>query len=120
MAESGLTPTGALLDHRQAGFTRRLFARPQGGEGPEEILDRRASALTTRLRATAALRRHETVEPQRWSARRRLTGRIAMESKEEVINTARGHRVANTVWTDGSRLENKRVGAAFVWRCVCV
>ena len=39
-----------------------------------------------------------------------------MESKEEAINTARGHRVANTVWIDGSRLENRRVGAAFVWR----
>ena len=64
MAESGLTPARALLNHRQAGFTRRLFARPQGGEGPEEILERRNSALTTRLRATAALRRHETVEPQ--------------------------------------------------------
>ena len=63
-AESGLTPARALLDHRQAGFTQRLFARPQGGEGPEEILERRNSALTTRLRATAALRRHETVEPQ--------------------------------------------------------
>ena len=27
-AESGLTPARALLDHQQAGFTRRLFARP--------------------------------------------------------------------------------------------
>ena len=26
-AESGLTPARGLLDHRQAGFTRRLFAR---------------------------------------------------------------------------------------------
>ena len=39
-----------------------------------------------------------------------------MEKKEEAISTARGHRSANTVWTDGSRLDNKRVGAAFVWR----
>ena len=66
-AESGLAPAGALLNHRQASFTQRLFARPQGGEGPEEILKRHNSALTTRLRATAALRRHETVEPQHWS-----------------------------------------------------
>ena len=104
-AESGLTPTGALLDHRQAGFTRRLFARPQGEGGPEEILDRRATVHITRLRATATLRRHETAEPQRWSARCRFVGRIVMESKEEAINTARGHRVANTDWADGSRLE---------------
>ena len=115
-AESGLMPARALLDHRQAGFTRRLFARPQGGEGPEEILERRDSALTTRLRATAALNRHETVEPQQWSTQRRFAGRIVMEKKEEAINTAKGHRSQGTYWTDGSRLENKRVGAAFVWR----
>ena len=29
-AESGLTPARPLLNHRQAGFTRRLYARPQG------------------------------------------------------------------------------------------
>ena len=38
-----------------------------------------------------------------------------MEKKEEAINTARGHRRENTVWTDGSRFEDKRVGEAFVW-----
>ena len=113
--ESGLTPARALLDHRQAGFTPRLFARPRGGEGPEEILERRNSALTTRLRATAALKRHETVEPPQWSAPRRFAGRIVMERREEAVNMARGHRITNTVWADGSRLE-KRVGAAFVWR----
>ena len=62
------------------------------------------------------MRRHETVEPQHWSTERRFAGRIAIEKKEEAINTAQGHRLANTVWTDGSRIESKRVGAAFVWR----
>ena len=87
-AESGLTPARALLDHRQAGFTRRLFARPQGGEGPE-ILEQRDSVLTARLRATASLRRHETVEPQQWSTPRRFAGRIVLEKREEAISTAR-------------------------------
>ena len=54
-AESGLTPARALLNYRQASFSRRLYSRPQGGGGPEEILERRSSALTTRIRATAAL-----------------------------------------------------------------
>ena len=36
--------------------------------------------------------------------------------KKEAINTTRGHRRENTVWTDGSRLEDRRVRAAFVWR----
>ena len=53
-AESGFAR--ALLDNRRANFTRRLFARPQGGAGPEEILEHRDSALTTHLLATAALR----------------------------------------------------------------
>ena len=34
LAESGLTPARALLDHHQAKFTRRFFARPKGGQGP--------------------------------------------------------------------------------------
>ena len=37
MAESGFTPTGALLDHQRARFAQRLYARPQRGQGPEEI-----------------------------------------------------------------------------------
>ena len=89
VAESGLTPARALLDHRQASFTRRLFTRPQGGEGPEEILERRELALTTRLWATVALRRYETVEPQQWSAPRRFAGRIVTEMNEEAVSTAR-------------------------------
>jgi hypothetical protein len=40
MAESGFTPARALLDHRRARFAQRLYARPQGGQGPEEILER--------------------------------------------------------------------------------
>ena len=39
-----------------------------------------------------------------------------MEKEEEATNTARGRRRENTVWTDGSGLENKRVGAAFARR----
>lgn len=61
--ESGLTPAKALLNHHQASFARRLYARPRNGDGPEEVLTRERSALATRLRASAALRRAETVEP---------------------------------------------------------
>ena len=64
-AESGLTPARALPNHRQAGFTRRLYARPQSGDGPEEILTRERAALIMRLRAAAALRVGESMEHQR-------------------------------------------------------
>ena len=85
-AESRLTPARALFDHRQAGFKRRLFARPQGEEGPEEILAQRDSALTKRLGATAALRRYETVGPQQWSTPRRCAGRGMMEGRAHSEN----------------------------------
>ena len=48
MAESGFTPARALLSHRRARFAQRPNARPQGGPGPEEILERE-STLTARL-----------------------------------------------------------------------
>ena len=108
-AESGFTPARALLDHRQASFTRRLHARPKDGDGPEEILERRDSTLATRLRATAALRREETVEIQRWGAGRRFPGRIVTEKREGAIATAAEHRQGGAIWTDGSRLESKKV-----------
>ena len=63
-AESGLTPAQPLLEHRQARFAHRLYARPQGGGGPEEILTREGAPITTRLQAAAGIMRGETVEPQ--------------------------------------------------------
>ena len=44
MAESGFTPARALLDRRRARFAQRLYARPQGGQGPEEILERESTS----------------------------------------------------------------------------
>ena len=38
-----------------------------------------------------------------------------METREGAIITAKWG-AASTVWTDGSRLDDKRVGAAFVWQ----
>ena len=120
-AESGLTPARALLNHRQARFAQRLYARPQDGGGPEEILERE-STLTTRLRAAAALCQGETVEQQQWGTTRRFPGRIVVEKRESALITASewSHhdtvecRHRDTVWTDGSRLDSKEVGAAVV------
>ena len=56
MAESGFTPARALLDHRRARFAQRLYARPQGGRGPLEILER-GSNLTSRLKEAARVER---------------------------------------------------------------
>lgn len=55
-AESGLMPTRAHLNHRQARFTHRPYARPKDGGGPDEILTRERCALTVRLKEVAAIR----------------------------------------------------------------
>ena len=66
-AESGFTPARALLNHRRARFAQRLYTRPRGGQGPEEILGREGSELTARLRRAAAIGRGGTAEGQEWS-----------------------------------------------------
>ena len=59
-AESGLIPTRALLDHRQARFAQQLLARPR--EQRPEILARRGSALAHRLRTSTFIQAGESAE----------------------------------------------------------
>ena len=116
-AESGLTPARALLDHTQARFTLRLLARPQGGGGQEEILEKRTSALTARIRERAGLKRRETCKTQVWDTLREFQGEVVVDSKEEALRTAQEWTdQERIVWTDGSRLDNGRVGAAWAWQ----
>ena len=111
-AESGLTPARALLDHRQARFALRLMARPRGGGGQEEILERWASALAARVRERSGLGRRETVE----DALRLFQGRVCVDRKEEALRTAKEWKdLSRTVWTGGSRLGSGRVGATVAW-----
>ena len=61
-AESSFSPTRARLNHRQAGFAQRLHARPANSQGPEEILTREGSELTSCIRAAAGIGRGGTAE----------------------------------------------------------
>ena len=115
-AQSGLIPTRALLDYRQARYAQRLHARPKDCQGPEEILDRDGAAITLRLRAATSLRPGTTVEPQSWSSQRTFPGQVTIESRKGALNTAGGWSQRDTIWTDGTRLGDGRVGAACVWR----
>ena len=115
-AESDLTPARALLDHRQARFALRFMARPRGGGGQVEILERRAAVLMARARERSGLSRQETVEEQRWDTLRLLQGRVPVDRKEEALRTAlEWEDLSSTVWTDRSRLESGKVGAAVAW-----
>ena len=43
-------------------------------------------------------------------------GKVYVERKEEVLKTAKEWKdLSGTVWTDGSRLEDGKVGAAVAW-----
>ena len=83
--ERGLTSARALLKHRQARISQRLYARPREGDGigdgPEKILTRERSLLTTRLRAAAGLGRRETVEAQEWGTGRLFPGRFTVDCR---------------------------------------
>ena len=74
-AESALPPARAFLDHRQARFALRLMARPRGGGGQEENLERR-SALTARIKERYGLGRRVTVVVQIWEEFRSFSGEV--------------------------------------------
>ena len=114
--EGGHTPARPLLDYRQTRFTHRLLARPQGGGGPEEILEREEGAVVRRLRAAAGTRAGETVEPQSWEEGKAFPGGFTIDDKGPAKETAQNWRRTGTVWTDGWRLDSGTVGAACAWQ----
>ena len=118
-AESALPPARALLDHRQASFALRLLSRPADSGGQEEILQYRNSELTARIRRRCGLKRGETAEIQKWEQFRVMRAEVFVDKKEEALERAKSwpdEDQENTVWADGSRLENRAVGAAVAYR----
>jgi ribonuclease HI len=114
--ESNLTPAAPLLDHRQAQFALRLLSRPPDHGGPEEILENRGTQLTERLRANTGLRSTDSAEVNTMPEGMRTKAKIVMLGKEEAEEAAKDWRErTNTAYTDGSRLDNKKVGAAVAW-----
>ena len=109
--ESGHTPARPLLDYRQTRFAHRLLARPQGGGGPEEILEREEGAVVRRLRAAAGTKAGETVEPQSREEGRVFPGGFTIDDQGPAKETAQNWRRTGTVWTDGSRLDSGAVGS---------
>ena len=77
---------------------------------------REEAAITVRLRAAASLRVGATVGPQGWGRRRTFPGQVIVNTRKGTLDTAAAWSRRDTVWTDGSRFEDGRVGAACVWR----
>ena len=87
--------------------------------GQEEILLHRNSELTARVRRRCGLKRGEAAEVQVWEEFQELRAEVYVEKKEDALRTAREwseEDQRNTVWTDGSRLENEAVGAAVAFK----
>ena len=114
--ESGHTPARPLLDYRKARFAQRLLARPQGGGGPEGILERDEGAVVRGLRWASGVRLGEAVEPQVWSRGREFPGKYNILPDAVDFEQTKSERAQRTIWTDGSRLEDSRVGAACSWQ----
>ena len=116
--ESGHTPARPLLDFRQARFSHRLLAPPQRGGRPEEILERDEGTVAWRLRTASGTKPGETVEPQEWSQGKPFPGACFKGGESEALYTAQNwiESGCDTIWTDGSRLDSGRIGAACAWQ----
>ena len=56
------------------------------------------------------------MEPQVWSEGRTFPGSFFIAPEGPVLETARDKRARDTIWTDGSRFDSGKVGAACTWR----
>ena len=85
-----------MLDHRQASFALRLLARPVGGGGQEEILEKRKSGLMARIKRRCGMGRGETAEIQTWEEFKELRAGVCVQKKKDALKTAKE-------WTEHQR-----------------
>ena len=122
-AEGGSIPAEARLDGRQEAFAVRLASR----EGQQGRLLQAGTGLGSRLRSAVGTENIEEVEQVGCGRGLVFPGVVAVpkegrgsEEKEELARQAMTeanirNRDLNTIWTDGSRLEDGRVGAGMAW-----
>ena len=59
----------------------RLVARPVGGEGQEEILEKRRSGFTARIKERCGIGRRETAGVQTWEEFKEMRAEVIVEKK---------------------------------------
>ena len=72
--------------------------------------------MVRRILAASGVRPGEEVEPQVWSEGRAYPGKCNILPESVALEQAKNERAEGTIWTDGSRLEDGRVGAACSWQ----
>jgi ribonuclease HI len=145
LREAGVGPAEVLLDTRQLEYTKRLLGLPESNPahqilpetlrkgdtwaqpGEQDTGDREWATRSCRLRSLGQhLARQlartlpidpsdgfeEVVEAQPSS----FPGSIKVLDTEKAIDQAQQGRPGLTLWSDGSRLEDGRVGAGVAWK----
>ena len=122
-AEGGSVPAEARLDRRQESFAIRLASAPPG---PHTDLLRATSGLGHRIRAMVPGIGKQDIERNGNSQGRSFPGEVIIppawrgEEKDEGIRAAIREAAGkekdpDTIWTDGSRLDDGGVGARVAW-----
>ena len=121
--EGGSVPATARLDRRQESFAIRLASATSG---PHTGLLRATSGLGHRISEMVPEVREQEIEDSRPSLGRSFPGVVDImpvwrgEEREEGIRMAikeatEKEKGPNTIWADGSRLDDRRVGVGVAW-----
>jgi ribonuclease HI len=111
--EAGLRPAVSLLNNRVRRFAKRLAEMPDGRGGGECLVGE--SKLAGRLRNAIGIKgRGEQNTLSRDNLR--ADAKVFILDKKQALKFAHTRDEGLILWTDGSRLENKRVGSAVVWQ----
>ena len=146
LSEAGLVPARILLSHRQRMYAYRLLSLPedhpakeilpvsfrkgdgdtQPGDQPEDTLlwasNERTSTygqwLARQVFLTGCIDPADGVEPIEgtWNLGEDSLMHVVIVSAEKAILEAKKYQAGLVLWTDGSKLNSGKSGAAVVWR----
>jgi hypothetical protein len=112
-----MSPAEPLLNHRQSRYAQRLLSRPAGSQSAREILSTKGSAIGDRLRTMSHLKEGDRAEESFVVDGMVFPGLIMSDVVEEeaVARATDWTDKECTAWTDGSRLDDGKVGCSVVW-----
>lgn len=117
MAESGMRPAAAIKKGREARLRAKIFGRPQHLSNDNSSLakDTPAERLRRSCEESVGATEVERVTPRRNT---KTKGIIIAQPKEIARRTALewDETTSLTLWTDGSRLDEGRVGSGVAWK----
>jgi ribonuclease HI len=113
--ESGLRPASAQLENRLRRYGLRLLSLPDGDQAREVVGARTGIGRRTKI-ALALAHRGRTETTILLEQPEALDAETLSEDEKGAKTEAERTRPGLTMFTDGSRLENGKVGYAVVWQ----